>query len=483
MRMLGSRTFTFDDQLKFAALTGDFNPMHMDPVAARRTQAGAPVVHGIHAVLWLLDILAASNPDLPAVGAMAVLFPRMIYVGDQVKAAVKQTDTSMLRAEVTVDGTAAVEMTITFGLGSVPVSALPLHRPVNIDLLGDTVLVPRRETPLDRPLEEMEGSSGAFSAENLEDMERTFPHAARLLGVRRLVALGCSTLLVGMVTPGLHSLYAGLAVTVCEDGDTAGKIAFRVSRVDRRVRLVRLDIYGGGLLGTAETFVRYPPVAQATFDTVSSFVTKDEFAGITALIVGGSRGLGELTAKVLAVGGGKVVLTYAVGQAEAEALAAKITAWGGRCKVICYDVRRDAIQQLSAITEVPSHIYYFSTPRIFRARSSRLFSPEGFQEFNDFYVTGFLRLVEASLQRWPDGFSMFYPSSVAVEDRPAGMAEYAMSKAAGEILCADITAQMPKARITVSRLPRLLTDQTATLEQPATPDALAIMLPLIRDFS
>lgn len=481
--MLESRTFTFEDQLRFAVLTGDFNPVHVDPLTARRTQAGAPVVHGIHALLWLLDILAVSNADLPAVGAIAVLFPRMIYVGDQVKAAVKQRNTSMLRAEVTVDGTAAVELTITFGLGSAPVSALPLHRPVNTDLLRDTVLVPRPETPLNRPLEQMDGWSGAFASENLDDMERMFPHAARLLGVRRLVALGCSTLLVGMIIPGLNSLYAGLAVIVCEDGDTAGKVAFRVSRVDPRVRLVRLDIYGGGLLGTVEAFVRHPPVAQATLDTVSSVVARDEFAGITALIVGGSRGLGELTARVLAVGGGNVVITYAVGKAEADALAAEITAWGGRCKVIGYDVRQDAVQQLSVITEVPTHIYYFSTPRIFRARSSRLFSPDRFQEFNDFYVTGFLRLVEASLQRWPDGFSAFYPSSVAVQDRPAGMAEYAMSKAAGEILCAEISAQIPKARITVCRLPRLLTDQTATLGQPTTPDSLGIMVPLIRDFS
>ena len=33
---------------------------------------------------------------------------------------------------------------------------------------------------------------------------------------------------------------------------------------------------------------------------------------------------------------------------------------------------------------------------------------------------------------------MFYPSTVFVQDRPQEMTEYAMSKAAGEILCADI---------------------------------------------
>src|SRR5271163_3454397 len=53
--LVDSKIFTVTDQARFAALTGDFNPMHMDPIAARRTPAGAPVVHGIHTLLWLLD--------------------------------------------------------------------------------------------------------------------------------------------------------------------------------------------------------------------------------------------------------------------------------------------------------------------------------------------------------------------------------------------------------------------------------------------
>lgn len=469
--MLASRTFTPDDQLKFAALTGDFNPIHMDPLAARRTQAGAPVVHGIHSLLWLLDSLAARNPDLPVIEAMKVRFARMIYVGDQVTATITHRDASELRAEVTVHGIAAVQLRVTFGLvSSVPVFTLP-----------DAVLVPRPAVPLDRPLGEMAGRSGTLAfAGNPEDMERMFPHAAQLLGARRLAALGCSTLLVGMVIPGLHSLYAGLTITVCEDSDTAENIVFRVTSADPRFRMVRLDIYGGGLSGSLEAFARHPPVAQATLETVVSLVARDEFAGSTALIVGGSRGLGELTAKIIAAGGGTVIVTYAVGKVEAEALAADITAWGGRCEAIPYDVRQDADKQLSVIIEAPTHIYYFATPPIFQVKP-RLFSQARFEEFNEFYVYGFYRLIEASLRRRPGGVGVFYPSSVSVEKRPVGMTEYTMSKAAGEILCADINAQMPKVRITVSRLPRLLTDQTATLQQPEGADPLAVMLPLIRD--
>ena len=71
--MLASRTFTEADQSEFAAVSGDRNPMHLDALLARRTQAGVPVVHGVHLLLWGLDALARAEPasaaDAPPEGA------------------------------------------------------------------------------------------------------------------------------------------------------------------------------------------------------------------------------------------------------------------------------------------------------------------------------------------------------------------------------------------------------------------------------
>ena len=59
---MATRRFTLEDQFAFAALSGDSNPLHLDPVAARRTMIGAVVVHGVHLLLWGLDRLAAQRP-------------------------------------------------------------------------------------------------------------------------------------------------------------------------------------------------------------------------------------------------------------------------------------------------------------------------------------------------------------------------------------------------------------------------------------
>lgn len=39
----------------FARLSGDYNPLHVDPVYARRLQFGHPVIHGVHHLLRAWD--------------------------------------------------------------------------------------------------------------------------------------------------------------------------------------------------------------------------------------------------------------------------------------------------------------------------------------------------------------------------------------------------------------------------------------------
>ena len=60
------------------------------------------------------------------------------------------------------------------------------------------------------------------------------------------------------------------------------------------------------------------------------------------------------------------------------------------------------------------------------------------------------------------------------------MVEYSMAKAAGEILCEGINRSAGRVRVVVERLPRLLTDQTATVPPVAAGDPLEVMLPVIR---
>jgi hypothetical protein len=77
--------------------------------------------------------------------------------------------------------------------------------------------------------------------------------------------------------------------------------------------------------------------------------------------------------------------------------------------------------------------------------------------------------------------SLFYPSSVFVAERPRGMLEYAMAKAAGETLCAEMNHAWAPLHVTVDRLPRLRTDQTASVIGASLPSPAGHLLPAVRE--
>lgn len=468
--MIASRSFQGADQIRFAELSGDWNPIHVDEVAARRTQAGTRIVHGVHGVLWALEEAAGHLP-LAQLRTLRVKFERFITLDQPARLVIAQQDEASARLEILVGGTIATIAVLAFG----PRKPEPAPLPVAAD---SPRFGPARQDVRVLDLPEIAGQDGyVASAAPDTDFAQAFPALSAAIGAARVSALAALSRLVGMACPGLHSVFMKITIDL-HDGAESDAVAFRVKRLDDRFRLAVLEASGRGLAGTVECLVRMPPVAQPQMAELKTLVKPGEFAGSVALIVGGSRGLGELTAKLVAAGGGHVIVTYLVGRDEALAVAADIRAHGGTCDVLPYDARLPAAPQLEKLPAVPTHLYYFATTRIFRQKTE-LYEPGLFREFLGVYVEAFHDLC-AALNADERPLAAFYPSSVAVEDRPRDMTEYAMAKAAGETLCADLAAFQPGMRVLVHRLPRLLTDQTATTVQVETAPAEQVMLPLIR---
>jgi MaoC like domain/short chain dehydrogenase len=466
---LATRTFDMGDQIRFAEVSGDRNPMHLDAVVARRTPAGAPVVHGVHMLLWALEVLALTDAGKKPVRRLIARFKRFVAVDETAAITVTKRTEASVWLDLAVSGLTSAQIAIDFGA------------PVSVAEAPSGKAISSPATPHDLTFEQMEGLAGRLAFSNRpEAVAAMFPTASDWLGSRRLAALAASTLLVGMVCPGLHSMYSSLTVEACDEPKPQDDhLGFKVERTDSRFRMVRMRVAGGGWVGAVESFARLPPVPQAPSHTLRDVVAPAEFAGSLALVVGGSRGLGEATAKLLAAGGAKVVITYRVGGAEAEAVARDIQAAGGICDTLPYDASQPAETQLASLAAAPAHAYYFATPAIYKAQSA-FYARERLNAFLSVYVDGFYDLARALRARRSD-VSLFYPSSVFVTERPRGMIEYAMAKAAGETLCAEMNAAWAPTHVTVERLPRLLTDQTASVTETELPSPISCLTPLVRE--
>jgi NADP-dependent 3-hydroxy acid dehydrogenase YdfG len=458
------RTFSLDDQLAFAALSGDANPMHVDAVAARRLMYGALVVHGMHLAAWAIE---HCGTDPARVHSLKAKLNHVVRVGDAVGLDVKTLTGTAMQLTLTANDRAAAVIQVTLGDPIVPVtaSAAPVRS-------GN----PRAFSAADVATAAGDGPV-MLDADRARSMFPIFAAAAPDL----LAALAASSWLVGMECPGLHSIYSSLHLTRRPMAPPAARqppvMTWRVKSFDDRFSRLALHAVVPGADLEMEAFLRPPPQPQPGYASLQHSLAGRSYAGRRALVVGGSRGLGELCAKLLAAGGADVCLTYRVGKAEAERIVEEIVAGQGRARLVEHDVLGAPAPALLALLQdwQPTHLYYFATPAIFVG--TRRFSPALFRQFCEVYVNGLVNTLKLLGTTTP--LQVFYPSTVAVEETLPELGEYAAAKAAGEVVCRQLAAANRLLTIQVARLPRLPTDQTATVFPTETADPVPLLISLL----
>ncbi len=82
-RFTATRTFTQDDFNRFAALSGDDNPIHVDAEFAARTKFGRTVAHGM---LLYSTICGALSQQVPGAEQLEqdLRFPSPTYAGEEI---------------------------------------------------------------------------------------------------------------------------------------------------------------------------------------------------------------------------------------------------------------------------------------------------------------------------------------------------------------------------------------------------------------
>jgi MaoC like domain/short chain dehydrogenase len=439
MTIVAERIFTTADQRSFAALSGDFNPMHMDEVAARRTFFGAPVVHGVHLLCWALDSWAGSSSHAhTALERVKANFNRGVLVGEVVRTCVlshgEEFNLQIRRNESPM-------VSIWGKLGS------------TVEYLETFPAVDPTECRVMDPAQVSHAAGSLPLAYSAADASQLFPHLSATLPAIQLAALLATTRLVGMECPGLFSLYAGLDLSFSEHAIGKPQLNYRVPRAIR-FGAMSLAVNGPGFQGELRAFLRPRPCRQAAASELAQLVAKDAFSDQWAIVIGGSRGLGEVTAKLLAMGGADVTITYHRGKVDAEAVAAEIKGAGGKCDIVQFDSNRPA---LFASRRPLTHLYYFATPHI-ASDSTVPFSVDRFAEYCNYYATGFAQTLLAIAQG-ARRVNVFYPSTTFLDDSQAHMPEYCAAKAVGEEVCKQLAKHFPGWCIYAPRLPRMRTDQ------------------------
>ena len=460
------RTFTLEDQIAFAELSGDNNPVHVDPLAARRSMFGQPIAHGIHTLMWALDQYLEDCCEPVRLKSIQAAFLKPIGLNQEVRFTHPAAgQNNRIRIDVLKEDEIAIRLVFEL-LPDEPGHGCEISPGVPEQSAPDLI---ERKT-----IQACCGSLGLYLKR--EAALRLFPNLTRCFSPLQTSILLGTTRLVGVKCPGLHSIYAELKMAANDPGDVR-QINYAVSEYDDRYGLVLMKVAAPGLAGTVKAFIRPPPQTQTAFLELKRLVEPGAFAGQKALIVGGSRGLGEVAAKLLAAGGAEVLLTYHLGQADAQKVAGEILAGGGQAG-IC---ELDALQIPSdwRSPTAPTELYYFASPHI-SSSSSKHFSARLFNNFCNYYVNGFAGLVEF-LQKL--GLRhVYYPSTVFIEEMPENFVEYTLAKHTGERLCQALGRKYNGTHFYCPRLPKMATDQTAGLQSVQNADPAPIILTTLHSF-
>ncbi|RLA46326.1 MAG: hypothetical protein DRR42_18505, partial [Gammaproteobacteria bacterium] len=432
--------------------------LHLDPVRARRYKFGSTLIHGLNGSLRAIDLATSKMVNPIMLREISIQFVKPVFQEETVEVFIGKLSVDKISIELHKDGKRVQIIDISF------------------EVLKDTTPNMRYSTywkgglanPQELLIEDIGDLRGELKLQWDElAFEAVFPSLKKMIPDVQCSTLLGTTKIVGMICPGLNSVYASLRLKFrASSENSVSSLNYRVVSSDARFSRVVMSIHNSVGEGEIEAFFRPPPVQQATYTSICGLLNDNRFAGRNALIIGGSRGIGEVIAKLLAAGGANSVITYANGKEDADCVEKEITQSGGCCKVVPYNVlsgERNIV--FNAFEGMITHIYYLASPLVGKSDSA-LWDHAAFSNYCRYYVQGLADLLAPLVQNKDyrrSDLAIFVPSTVFLNEAGQGFGEYVAAKSAAEVFCTQVRLKCPSWTLEVPRLPRLLTDQTSAV--------------------
>ena len=434
---IASRKFTLHDQQQFAKFSGDLNPIHLSDEYARKTPPGRVIVHGINSLLWALDVFLISGNDI--LDQLFVKFLQPIYLDETVDCHY-YPDTQLI--EICNPEVVFLRLKLS-GFRCADINHMSYSKSAAELELSDMDFSDIESL---KSIEFIESADPSY----VKDL---YPGLFAGYGYSLVSQISCLSSVVGMQAPGLHSIFVSAALNLKKKNNVQ---SIEVIKTDRRFSLVDLRVNTVDMEAKLRAIARPAPVDSISLTVLNKKITKRFGYGKKVLVIGGSRGLGSYTVKILALMGAAVTFSYARGVRDAELLKKELEDADINVNFVHFDVSEPNFCDL--FDSEPDYVFYFATPKIFVKRS-KVFEQELYSKFKLFYVDTFETILEKCASGSTKG--VFYPSSVAVVDETKELPEYIQAKLEGESLCKEYDNR-DDLTVLVSRLPRTLTDQTAT---------------------
>ncbi len=373
---------------EFAALTGDQSALHVSGAFARRSAYRQTVVHGMLPVALLALVEGLRIDGLIAIPiALRGRFAGAVYAGDALELSVQPAQDQTSAGAIDLDfQILKVASRVEVTKGSITMSyrqGQPDRSPLSCAGSATACLLAGPVEGLNLGLENIvKGRSDGFAfavskaaiarfleilVEGVADNER----CRRLLNrgdfhYPNLLGVALMSTLVGMRLPGNLATFLEFSAELGRDIEQGELLRLEgmVTHTSRATRILKaaVTVLGNGdpeagarLRGKVAALVNEPPRLMPTISEIKTSAMDMGLEGKVVLITGASRGIGETTAKLLALHGARIIVNYHRGKEDAERIVQEIQSAGGDALAIHADVTR--LEQVQHMVEETRRLY------------------------------------------------------------------------------------------------------------------------------
>jgi hypothetical protein len=458
-----SKTFDLDDQNWFAQISGDYNPIHINEIEARKLHSGGILVHGIHTVTWALDCFFKKKPQ-NKLSSLKTKFFKPIYLNQKLFIVFENVNNKKDIIKVYDK-----ELLVSVILESSDLS------------FGDKIVDSKYHFDFPKEFKYNDESNVIPISLSKKMILDKYPFISNSVGLEIVSNIVGLSRLVGMECPGLNSLFVGFNINFNHKNVVnTNKIFWSINKYYSNQAPINISVKSSIMEGIVQAYIRPSPIIQLPFLEISKFTKNTINLNNTfSIIIGGSRGLGEVTSKIIASYGGNVIITYNNGKNEAIKI----------CNDINTNTSSDLAVPLHLNIENPKNlfdyvttnkiqinsIYYFATPKIKGIKSIELdeYLLNLYNLFYTVYFSRLLRLLNKNILN--NEIKIFYPSTIFIDQKNENLMEYVLSKKNAEAYIESINYKLKNIDIVVDRLDMLNTDQNNSVFSVETKDPLIVM--------
>ena len=283
------KTIVVDEkqQILFSKLSNDYNPIHLDSDYAYKTPYGKSIVYGILGVLKSLEYIPLCKNTY--FKFLKVEFVNYINVNTSIT--IRYYTNRILVYKNT--NTLCTRIEYEFCENNNKSALLKYH-------INDLC------TPIENKIPVKNYLYGLNI--NLRYLEENYPNVFNNLDLLQMFQIINLSTFVGMITPGLYSIFNSFELSYINNDENLYNLLFELNEFDKTYGNCFYKFSGKNIEGKLNSIYRPKRVQQIKIKDIKNNTLR--FMNEKVLVVGGSRGLGEVIAKIFYTNGANVTITY-----------------------------------------------------------------------------------------------------------------------------------------------------------------------------